>query len=71
EAQRIATLTHYIETAVDPDFQTEFVNAIHIPNHSDAFPHLAGILPTAQPDDDSSESNGRRRRRARTRIVKT
>ena len=70
EAQRIATWTHYIETAVDPDFQTEFVNAIHIPNHKDAFPHLADILPAVHADDDSSESNGRRRRRARTRVIK-
>lgn len=71
EAQWIAEETRYIETAVDPDFQTEFVNAIHIPNRNDTFPHLADILPEAQPEVDDSNTNGRRRRRSRTRVVRT
>jgi uncharacterized 2Fe-2S/4Fe-4S cluster protein (DUF4445 family) len=45
EAVRIARSVRYIETAVDPDFQTEFVAALHIPHASDAFPHLEGVLP--------------------------
>lgn len=44
-AQEIAYRVKYIETAVDPDFQEEFVKAIHIPHKVDPFPHLADILP--------------------------
>lgn len=61
EAQKIALGTKYIETAVDPDFQNEFVAAIHLPHARDAFPHLNGILPrvtSAVPEPK------RRRRRA-------
>lgn len=45
EAQQIAHQVRYVETAVDPDFQTEYVAAIHMPHATDPFPHLAGILP--------------------------
>ncbi|KAA3647697.1 MAG: DUF4445 domain-containing protein [Chloroflexi bacterium] len=45
EAQRIATNVRYIETAVDKDFQDEFVNAMSLPHSRDDFPHLADILP--------------------------
>ncbi len=45
EAKEISRWTRYIETAVDPLFQDEFVAAMHIPHASDAFPHLEGILP--------------------------
>lgn len=62
EAQRIAHWIKYIETAVDPDFQTEFVNAIHLPNKTDAFPHLEGILPA---QDSAAEPGRERRRRSR------
>ena len=51
EAQQISSRVRYIETAVDEDFQNEFVKAIHIPHKSDPYPHLEGILPktTAPP----------------------
>jgi uncharacterized 2Fe-2S/4Fe-4S cluster protein (DUF4445 family) len=45
EAQRIAHWVRYVETAVDPDFQDEFVAAIHLPHASDAFPHIRDLLP--------------------------
>ena len=45
EAQRIAHWVRYIETAVDPEFQNEFVAALHLPHAGDSFPHLQGILP--------------------------
>lgn len=45
EAQEIAHWVRYIETAVDPDFQSEFVKAMHLPHRQDAFPHLEGLLP--------------------------
>jgi uncharacterized 2Fe-2S/4Fe-4S cluster protein (DUF4445 family) len=45
QAQEIAYRVKYIETAVDPDFQEEFVKAMHLPHKLDPFPHLDGILP--------------------------
>ena len=62
EAQEIARWVRYIETAVDPEFQNEFVGAIHIPHATDAFPHLAGLLPEKRA---GGESRGRERRRPR------
>jgi uncharacterized 2Fe-2S/4Fe-4S cluster protein (DUF4445 family) len=48
EAQEIARWVRYVETAVDPEFQDEFVAAIHLPHASDAFPHLDGQLPETE-----------------------
>lgn len=61
EAQEIAHKIKYIETAVDPEFQDEFVGAIHIPHAKDSFPHLEKLLP------DAPEKNlrGRERRHMR------
>ena len=60
EAQEIAHWIRYIETAVDPEFQKEFVDAMYLPHRRDPYPHLAGILPeaTAVP-----HPRGERRRR--------
>ena len=64
EAHRIARWVTYIETAIDPDFQDQFVGAIHIPHASDGFPHLKGILPeNTGPTTEADEGRGRRRRR--------
>jgi uncharacterized 2Fe-2S/4Fe-4S cluster protein (DUF4445 family) len=62
EAQRVAHWINYVETAVDPSFQDEFVGAIHIPHKTDLFPHLNGLLPQ---DDSADEPTTRRRRRRR------
>ncbi len=61
EAQRIAQWVRYVETAVDPDFQHEFVGAIHIPHATDPFPELAGVLP----EKTAVSGNQRERRRRR------
>jgi uncharacterized 2Fe-2S/4Fe-4S cluster protein (DUF4445 family) len=61
EAQQIAHRVRYIETAVDPDFQTEFVNAIHLPHQQDPFPHLEGLLPEAPTVAEPSRERRRRR----------
>ncbi|MCB1385451.1 MAG: DUF4445 domain-containing protein [Nitratireductor sp.] len=57
-----------IETALEPDFQRHFVNAMALPNKADAFPNLAKEvrLPArkAAETGDGSEG-GRRRRRSR------
>lgn len=61
EAQEIAHWVKYIETAVDPEFQDEFVGAIHIPHNSDPFPHLAGLLP----EQGGAPARARQRRHRR------
>ncbi|MEZ4614114.1 MAG: ASKHA domain-containing protein [Caldilineaceae bacterium] len=48
EAQWAARWVRYIETAVEPTFQDEFVAAIEIPHATDAFPHLEELLTTAR-----------------------
>jgi len=48
EAQWAARWVTYIETAVEPSFQDEFVGAIDLPHASDPFPHLAAILSEAK-----------------------
>ena len=60
-ASEIAYQVKYIETAVDPDFQEEFVKAMHLPHKLDPFPHLDGILPEIT--EAASRPRQRRRRR--------
>ena len=57
-----------IETALEPDFQSHFVNAMAMPNKVEPFPKLAEQvkLPeksTPNISDDGAETGGRRRRR--------
>jgi uncharacterized 2Fe-2S/4Fe-4S cluster protein (DUF4445 family) len=40
EAQWAARWVRYVETAVEPSFQDEFVGAINLPHAVDSFPHL-------------------------------
>ncbi len=47
EARRLARWTHYVGIALEPRFQEAFVEAIPLPHHRDAFPHLAGVLDAA------------------------
>ncbi|UCG25529.1 MAG: DUF4445 domain-containing protein [Chloroflexota bacterium] len=61
EAQKISRKIKYIETAVDLEFQDEFVHALHIPHATDSFSQLEGILP------ETSASSRRRTRRRRMR----
>ncbi|RMF00307.1 MAG: DUF4445 domain-containing protein [Chloroflexi bacterium] len=66
EAQEISPWIKYIETAIDDDFQDQFVDAIHLPHKSDAFPHLDGILPEpVLPAETVTPARPRRRRRSR------
>lgn len=62
EAQEIAHWVRYVETAVDPNFQEEFVAALHIPHTRDPFPHLDGRLPQAE--NTAQRTRQRRYRRA-------
>lgn len=61
-AQEISTRVRYIETAVDQDFQEEFVMAMHIPHQRDPFPHLKSILSKVP----ETEAPRRERRHKRT-----
>jgi uncharacterized 2Fe-2S/4Fe-4S cluster protein (DUF4445 family) len=63
EAQRVAHSATYIETAVAADFQDEFVGAMHLPHQTDAFPHLADLLPEPVPVSAPQPRERRRRRR--------
>ena len=70
EAAAIARRVTYIETAADPDFQTEFVSAIHIPHATDPFTHLESELKVTlhgQPEADEALRTVRRRERVRSR----
>ncbi len=60
-AQDISTRVRYIETAVDQDFQEEFVMAMHIPHQRDLFPHLEPIL-SRMPDIEPPRRERRHRR---------
>jgi uncharacterized 2Fe-2S/4Fe-4S cluster protein (DUF4445 family) len=70
EAQAIARWVRYIETAVHPDFQDEFVAAIHLPHASDPFPHLNGHLPP-QVTGGRMPAKRRRKRRNVTKLKST
>ncbi len=58
-----------IETALEPDFQALFVDAMAIPNKRDAFPNLAQsvTLPVRSADSHDPEASGPARRRGRRR----
>ncbi len=61
ESAVAARKVDYVETAIDPHFQDEFVGALHFPHMTDSFPHLEalGLLPERRAD------TGRARRRER------
>jgi uncharacterized 2Fe-2S/4Fe-4S cluster protein (DUF4445 family) len=44
EANKVARQIKYIELTVDPDFQQEFMRAMHFPHMKDEFPHIKHIL---------------------------
>lgn len=66
EAQQITRWVDYVESAVEPGFQEEFVAAIHLPHMSDPYPHLADIIPEA-PESAAAPSGRAARRRRRNR----
>jgi uncharacterized 2Fe-2S/4Fe-4S cluster protein (DUF4445 family) len=54
-----------IETAIEPNFQRHFVDAMAIPNKSDAFPLLFSVIekPEAKEVSGNNETTRRRRRK--------
>ncbi|MFQ5594706.1 MAG: ASKHA domain-containing protein [Anaerolineae bacterium] len=65
EAQAVARWVEYVETAVAPQFQEEFVAAMHIPHMRDPFPHLMNLLPNPPAYPDGHEKRRRHRRERR------
>ena len=48
EAAQLADTIRHVQTATDPYFQDEFVNAIYLPHMHDPYPHLAAVLADAE-----------------------
>ncbi|HSO48538.1 MAG TPA: ASKHA domain-containing protein, partial [Rhizobiaceae bacterium] len=67
EIETMVSNIEKIETALEPDFQQLFVNAMALPNKADPFPKLATQvkLPERKVLADGGEDGGRRRRRVR------
>ncbi len=67
EIETMVARIEKIETALEPDFQQLFVNAMAMPNKADPFPKLSAVvaLPERKISADGGEDGGRRRRRAR------
>jgi len=63
EAVERARWVHYVETAVQPDFQQEFVAAMHLPHATEPYPHLADILPEPVEEGTLEERRAARRER--------
>ncbi|CQR72779.1 Na(+)-translocating NADH-quinone reductase subunit F [Sporomusa ovata DSM 2662] len=44
EAQEVARFVQFVETAAEPNFQEEFLQAMYFPHGRDQFLHIAGII---------------------------
>ena len=62
EIERRARLIEKIETAVDPDFQRHFVEAMGIPHATAAYPELSKAIALPARHKDPATGRGRRRR---------
>ncbi len=68
EIEKTVAHIEKIETALEPNFQQLFVNAMAMPNKIDAFPELAKVVTLPERkvlSDDGGDGGGRRRRRSR------
>ncbi len=69
EIEETVTRIEKIETALEPNFQQLFVNAMAMPNKVDAFPNLASVVTLPErkvlSDESGGDGAGRRRRRSR------
>ena len=50
EAAEVARQVEYVELATDPEFQREYIEAIHMPHMCDTFPRLNRSLAAGRPD---------------------
>jgi uncharacterized 2Fe-2S/4Fe-4S cluster protein (DUF4445 family) len=65
-ARELARWIEYVETAIEPNFQARFVDALGLPHGRDEFPHLKGLIPE-RPLVRAEETEDRRRERRRER----
>jgi uncharacterized 2Fe-2S/4Fe-4S cluster protein (DUF4445 family) len=66
-AREIARWIDYVETAIEPNFQARFVDALALPHNTDAFPHLVGLIPERPVTTASNGADRQERRQARRR----
>jgi uncharacterized 2Fe-2S/4Fe-4S cluster protein (DUF4445 family) len=66
EATRLSLWDQHVQTAVDPNFQAEFVGAMAMPHASDPFPHLEGLVPVRAATSGRAERRSQRRRAVAT-----
>jgi uncharacterized 2Fe-2S/4Fe-4S cluster protein (DUF4445 family) len=67
EGERLAGWARHVQTATEPDFQSEFVSAMAIPHASDPFPHLEAVLAARPKDEEPAPRSRRRAKPARSR----
>ncbi len=65
EIEAVVRRIEKIETAVEAKFQEYFVDAMAIPNKTDAFPKLFAEMPRPAPKAVATGAEGGRRRRRR------
>jgi uncharacterized 2Fe-2S/4Fe-4S cluster protein (DUF4445 family) len=68
EIEREVSKIEKVETALEPDFQRLFINAMALPNKVDAFPKLAEqvkLPPRKAVSEDGSSGDATPRRRSR------
>jgi uncharacterized 2Fe-2S/4Fe-4S cluster protein (DUF4445 family) len=63
EIARVVRGVERIETALDPDFQEQFVAAMAFPHRDHAFPRLAEAVELPKPGETVRARRGRRHRR--------
>ena len=61
EIEGVARRIEKIETAIEPNFQTLFVDAMAIPNKRDVFANLAKAVALPQAEKGAARRRGRRR----------
>ncbi len=66
-ARELARWIEYVETAIEPNFQARFVDALGLPHSVDEFPHLKGLIPE-RPVVQAEDVEERRRERRRDRL---
>ncbi|MEC9343335.1 MAG: ATP-binding protein, partial [Pseudomonadota bacterium] len=73
EIEETVRVIHKVETALEPEFQRLFVDAMAFPNKTDPFPKLSQAVTLPRPkavvgtSNGDGEAGGRRRRRQRPR----
>jgi len=67
EIEQVVRNVEKIETAVEPNFQQLFIDAMAFPNKVDAFPELSKVvtLPAVKAANAKTEENTKKRRRPR------